>query len=338
VVWTAPPLADLIQSRLPDAYRANTRREFYQAVAEPCTAIFVDDARLPETGAVATTIPIIGVIGEGLPAAVRWLDDYPWVGHIISESMLADSRATIQLAAMLHTLSPPNGRLASPTSFLGTHVYGRMARLCDAGRRASRLDRMSQFFESMDIGGRTISVLRDIGEELLTNAFYNAPVAAGFFSRPVSRSEEIIVTADRGCDISYGATPDGLAFVRVRDSFGSLTRRRIVEVLRRCAATGAEVQIDESMGGAGLGLWRIFSAATFVAVAIDPGRSTDFVVGVQRRRRTMSMVPGGGTRPYAVHLYFNYFNQEATREPPSWEKRFPAYDAEQEVSATLQLT
>jgi hypothetical protein len=52
------------------------------------------------------------------------------------------------------------------------------------------------------------------------------------------------------------------------------------------------------MGGAGLGLWRIFSVASFVAISVVRGHHTDILVGIGKQRST------GGRRPYAFHLFF----------------------------------
>jgi len=67
-------------------------------------------------------------------------------------------------------------------------------------------------------------------------------------------------------------------------------------VLTRCARTDMRVEVDETMGGAGLGLWRIFSAASFVAISVIDHRHTEFLVGIGKRV--------SGPRPFAFHLFF----------------------------------
>jgi len=155
---------------------------------------------------------------------------------------------------------------------------------------------MAEYFASQGIGSRTIDALRDVGEELLTNAFYDAPVAAGAIKRVISRTNDIALTDGGACDLVYGCRGD-LAIVRVRDPFGALSRDRLVDVLMRCARTDGKVEVDGSMGGAGLGLWRIFSRASFVAVSVIQQRHTEFLVGIGKR-------PAKGPRPFAFHLLF----------------------------------
>jgi hypothetical protein len=156
---------------------------------------------------------------------------------------------------------------------------------------------MSEFFAANGVGSRTLQQLRDVAEELLTNAFYDAPVAAGALKRPVSRTRDISLPDDSPCELVYACRED-LAIVRVRDPFGSLSRRRLVEVLSRCARTDMTVEVDETMGGAGLGMWRIFSSASFVGISVVKNRRTEVLVGGAKRA-------GSGPRPFAFHLFFS---------------------------------
>jgi hypothetical protein len=168
--------------------------------------------------------------------------------------------------------------------------------LTHSSKRVARLERMGEFFESKAVSPRTTQLLRDAAEELLTNAFYDAPVAAGAMKKPVSRTQDIALPDDSACDLAYGCRED-LAIVRVRDPFGSLSRRRLVEVLSRCARTDMKVEVDETMGGAGLGMWRIFSGASFVGISVVKSQHTEVLVGIAKRATP-------GPRPFAFHLFF----------------------------------
>jgi hypothetical protein len=59
-----------------------------------------------------------------------------------------------------------------------------------------------------------------------------------------------------------------------------------------------KVEVDETMGGAGLGLWRIFAVATFVAINVVDHHHTDVLVGIAKRAV-------GGQKPFAFHFFFN---------------------------------
>jgi hypothetical protein len=117
----------------------------------------------------------------------------------------------------------------------------------------------------------------------------------------VSRTQDIALPDDCACDLAYGSSPD-FAIVQVRDPFGSLSRSRLIDVLARCATRDMTVEVDETMGGAGLGMWRIFANATFVAISVVKNRHTEILVGIAKKNPVTR-------RPFAVHLFF----RESTR-------------------------
>jgi hypothetical protein len=122
------------------------------------------------------------------------------------------------------------------------------------------------------------------------NALYDAPAEAGFF-QPRPRIEDVELPLALACEISYGIEPQrgerpaarsgegATAFIRVRDPFGAFSRARMAHVLARC--NSKNVVLDESRGGAGLGLWRIFSVASNIAITVVPGSLTEFLVGIR---------------------------------------------------------
>jgi hypothetical protein len=169
---------------------------------------------------------------------------------------------------------------------------------------------MREFFQTREIPERIVTNLVEVGEELVMNGLYDAPMEAGFFSKARSRSEDIELPVERACEISYGM--DGNAtFIRVRDTFGALKRGRLVDVLLRCSEEA--VNLDESRGGAGLGLWRIFAAASSINIMVLPGTLTDITVsiGAKDSRRLV--------RPQAVDLYF-------ANEAADWAQALPTDD------------
>ena len=267
-----------------------------EAGTDPTKVLFLDRAAVLEVAAanhVAIASPVIAICDEPLQTAIMWLQPYPWIAHVLSASMLQHPYVEEHLGNVLRTLfSSTTPRLLD---WLGPSLTGRRIRLTHANKRIARIERMSEFFDANGVGSRSLQMLRDAAEELLTNAFYDAPVAAKVMKQPVPRSQDVKLPEDSACDLAYGCRDD-LAIVRVRDPFGSLSRQRLVDVLTRCARTDMGVEVDESMGGAGLGMWRIFAGASFVGVSVVKDRHTEILVGVLKR--------APGPRPFAFHLYF----------------------------------
>jgi hypothetical protein len=266
--------------------------EFVRATSKPEAIAFIDEAVFDEVSKLER-IPaaVVAVGAESLQQAVQWLHHHPWLAHVTNTVMLAHTLARTHFSNVTSTIWSRKPRLLD---WIGTEVEGRRVRLTHANRRAERLELMSDYLSARGVSARTIEQARDTAEELLTNAFYDAPVAAGLFDGPISREIDVELPEQAACDLGYGMRDD-LVIVRVKDPFGSLTRTRLVEVLMRCARTNMQVEVDESMGGAGLGMWRVFSAATYIAISVTKGFSTEILVGFTKR---------AAPRPFAIDLFF----------------------------------
>lgn len=312
IVWTSEPLSRALQDLLPsEIVVANSASEFFAAKRDAKTVSFIHQVMLGELSRAALEFgvhidrigPVIGIFDEPLQNTIGWIAAYPWLSHVVSADLLRHPIAAEHLGNVIATAT--SNRPPRLLDWLGPTVTARRVRLARASRRVERLERLSAFLESRGTGARTIQQLRDAAEELLTNAFYDAPAAAGV-TQPISRTRDVRLPDDSACDMVYGCRDD-LVVVRVRDPFGSLTRARLVDVLTRCARTDMQVEVDETMGGAGLGLWRVFSVASFVAIAVIRNRHTEILVGIGKR-------VAAARRPFAFHLFF----QEDTRAAPGW--------------------
>jgi hypothetical protein len=253
----------------------------------------VDIDLLPMLDGHSQDVPIVALLDTEGPAALRSivgaLEAAPALTSVLVASTLATPEGRKHVAHLLRRLtSDPSHDL------LGASSMGRIAKLAQASHRGARFERMTEYFTQHGVSTRTLAAISDVAEELVMNALYNAPGEAGYFAEPVSRTEDVTMPADRACEISYGVDGNDV-FVRVRDSFGSLERSRLLDVLARCSTD--DVSLDESRGGAGLGLWRIFSRASAVAVTVIPDHLTDIVVRVPAKG-------GRGRQLMAVHLFF----------------------------------
>ncbi|MDB4961852.1 MAG: response regulator receiver protein [Myxococcales bacterium] len=236
--------------------------------------------------------PVILISSDPIRATINGLQPHPWLSHILSATMLEHRMAAEHIGHVMQAATTTDTpRLMD---WLGTEVAARRIRIAHASKRIERLERMSEFFTSQGVSERTVHQIRDVAEELLTNVFYNAPVAAGAVKDPIPRSQDVSLPADSACDLIYGTRED-LAFVRVRDPFGSLSRSRLVEVLARCART-EKVEVDSSMGGSGLGLWRVVNAASLLSILVVNNHHTEVLVGIIDR-------PAAGQRPFAFHMF-----------------------------------
>jgi hypothetical protein len=297
VIFADEHRAALLRAALPrPVVQARNRAELVALTRRggAVSAVFVDVQLLSQIDPERVYAPVVAVIDEDpantAPTMVSTLRTYPWVSHVVTKRMLASSEAREQLALLIDRLAG-----AAPCPVLGPNGTGRVALLAQASRREPRLERIQSFFSKHGLSSRGLASVAEVYEELVMNALYDAPLEAGFFSRAVPRSEDVELPCERACEISYGVER-GNAFMRVRDTFGSLTRQRLVEVLHRC--TSRNVELDESRGGAGLGLWRVFKTASSVTITVVPGSVTDILVGLRMQQGKLSKELA------ATHLFF----------------------------------
>ena len=297
VVFAAESTVRLLRRVLPPStVFVRNRRELFGASFTPGAVAFVDYDLLETIEGGKIDIPIVAIMNvsahDALIETVRALGAFSWLAHVIQAPLLSLDRAGAHLELLLKRLV--SGGDPSP---LGRSAVGRSAFIARASKRSARFDRMREFFETQGLPERLVTTLMDVGEELVMNGLYDAPKDGGFHTEVHSRNEDVELPPERACEISYGIE-DANAFVRLRDPFGALTRERLIQVLSRCAVGHGEVEIDPSRGGAGLGMWRIFSAASTLAVTVVPGSITDVTVSIGKNdsRRLV--------RPLAVDLYF----------------------------------
>lgn len=283
-----------LQAALPKSVVvAKSTAELYD-VARTSLVAFVDVDLLANLDPAQLRLPVIGISdgkpGDTLTATVSYIGAFPWLSHVVSASLLATPHAATHFERLIERL-----QLGSEQADR-VDAVGRVALLARASRRQARFERIQEFFSKQGLTDRTIGLLLDVAEELAMNALYDAPAEAGFFTTPRQRNEDVELPAHRACEISYGMEHD-TAFVRVRDPFGALSRNRLVQVLQRCSSKA--VGIDDSRGGAGLGLWRVFTNASAVAITVIPGSLTEVHVRlrIQNGRAATKQVE-------AIHLFF----------------------------------
>jgi hypothetical protein len=274
--------------------RVRNTVELLSAISLEASVVFIDLNLLQQIDAESFDAPIVAIVdskpADVLPDAIRALALYPWLSHVVGASLLSSPRAHTHFAAFLERFAMRRQAVIGPSG------VGRCALLACASRREARFQRMREFFSKHGLADRATSSVIEVAEELVMNALYDAPAESGYFPTPRQRSEDVLLPEDLACELSYGLET-GTAFVRLRDPFGALSRSRLVQVLTRCNSKA--VVLDESRGGAGLGVYRVFSVASSVTITVSPGSLTEIFaeIRVKDGRAVTKQLE-------AVHLFF----------------------------------
>ncbi len=302
LVWVSERLSKALVGRLGvDVEHVTSARAFVAAQHDGSTITFVDGASLESLDRMAAELgsptdpahasdwrrlhaavsagSMIAVSDVPRATMVGWLPSRPWLSHVVSTEMLDSAIGAIHLANVIELCRSRDPKLLD---WLRPATNARRVHLTHAKSIEERLDRMSQFFASQSVDGNRVEQMRKATDELLVNAFYAAPVAAGA-SRPIERSRDVALPDELACDIAYGCL-DEHAIVRVRDPFGALSRERFVEALTRRRNPSAKET----------GLARVAAAASIFAVSVVQNRYTEILVAIPMRA-------GDGTA-FAIHF------------------------------------
>lgn len=124
---------------------------------------------------------------------------------------------------------------------------------------------------------RTAEKLAEVAHELLMNAMYDAPVDAAGRARYAHNRKNEISLEDQEIP-TFRLASDGVNLaLQVVDTFGRLKRNQVFKSITRGLAAvggGTDDVLDTSHGGAGLGLFKIYSSSAATVIEVEPGRYT----------------------------------------------------------------
>jgi hypothetical protein len=138
--------------------------------------------------------------------------------------------------------------------------------------RDSAVAQIQMFVGQLQLPKRVSEMFGELGHELLMNAMYDAPVdTQGKPKYAADRKAEIkLVETER--PMVRLATDGSKLVLQVRDPFGRLERRHVFDGLARGLAGG---EMDQSHGGAGLGMMVCHNSSSAMFFDVAKGRHTE---------------------------------------------------------------
>lgn len=141
----------------------------------------------------------------------------------------------------------------------GTVVHERL--VCDdAGKRAA-IGAVCAWAETQGARRPVVHRLASVVDELLMNALLDAPRATA---------------APAGCAVLRWAHDGGAIAISVGDSYGSLSKRDVIDHVRRARRERGRPR-PHAAAGAGIGLYLVLANVASLVVNIEPGRRTEVV-------------------------------------------------------------
>ncbi len=133
-------------------------------------------------------------------------------------------------------------------------------------------------------------------EELLTNAIYHAYKKGG--SEKYLRKENITLPESEKITVTHQQDKRGF-YLSVKDQGGNLEFSEIARAFDRCYGSGSFSQIDSKESGAGLGMYLVFEAVTYLKIVSTKNKST-----------TVSCWVDNENEKHHDHFRFDFYREE----------------------------
>ena len=135
-----------------------------------------------------------------------------------------------------------------------------------------------------------VNAFLTVVDELVSNAFYDAPVddQGRHLYADWSRRREVVLQPGQEIAVTFCCDGKRLG-VSVVDPFGSLRPGDVQRYLAKCARGGTD-QVNQGDGGAGLGLYQVFEGLSHFVANIEPRRRTEVIGLLDLRDRYRDFV------------------------------------------------
>lgn len=229
--------------------------------------------RLPAHAHVTVVVPEFDV------AQACGLLAEPRINHVITHAQLAIGVRTT--AQKLLT-----GDLFGIEKYLPVATPVHYIRLRDFAGRGAAVDTIGAFVEGHRVRRPVRAAIAQVCEELLMNALYDAPIdrAGRALFAEVEPAARVAIPSPSPVSVRYAITETQVTLA-VRDRFGRLAKRTMVETIAKCVSASSP-QIDRKTYGAGLGLYFVANAACVYVVNVAHGVATEVICQFDRHTRS----------------------------------------------------
>ncbi|MBC7530415.1 MAG: hypothetical protein H7318_02490 [Oligoflexus sp.] len=138
--------------------------------------------------------------------------------------------------------------------------------------------KVQRFAEACHLGQHISRVAFGITEELLMNAIYDAPAAAGIARfQNIDQMNSIVLQPEEYGELSYACDGQILA-ISSSDPFGTLKKTTLLTYLKKVLRReDGEGLIDDKKSGAGLGLFKILYSSHGIVCNVSLGKRTEIM-------------------------------------------------------------
>ena len=147
----------------------------------------------------------------------------------------------------------------------------------DYNDKNSIIDRLTEITSRQKAFISFSEIMSTIADEMIMNGMFDAPRDKDGKEKynHLSRTHKLVLEPSETVNFRFGIDGNFIG-LSISDPFGALTYDTLINYLQRCFAQGSD-QINQTKGGAGLGLFSIFSSSHCFIVNRAPNRRTEVI-------------------------------------------------------------
>lgn len=152
------------------------------------------------------------------------------------------------------------------------------------GDKSAAIDELSEYLDLIDCYGAIKHSVLLVADELIMNAIYNAPRDKDGQPKYAyrDRRQGLVLEPDERAMFRYACDGKHIA-LSITDPFGSLDRDVILHYIER-SFDSQPAEVKDKQGGAGLGLYMVFSSITQLTFNIEVNKATEVIAMFYVRR------------------------------------------------------
>ena len=213
---------------------------------------------------------------EPIDRTLRHAVEEPRLSNIFGRADFESTPRDWELVMAARRLLRPGEPGPPFASYFAWGFTGFQEQVRDTAGRDASVARVQKYIEKLGVPKRVGEMFGELAHELLMNAIYDAPVDGNGKARH-AHDRKASVTLDEKEAATMRLACDGTRLaIQVIDPFGRLERKHVFSGLARGLKGG---QMDQSHGGAGLGMTVCHNATVAMLYDVQRGQKTE-VTGI----------------------------------------------------------
>lgn len=208
---------------------------------------------------------------EPLKRSLRYMSECPGLDHVLARKDFESPPRAWELAMTARRLRVP-GVAAPLAAYLDWGYQARELAPQTTAERDAAVAAVQELVLGLAVPRRLGELVGELAHELIMNAMYDAPVDERGVAKFAADRKAEIRLAERERPIVRVGSDGTRLILQVRDPFGRLERRHVVDGLARGFASG---ELDREHGGAGLGMIVCHNASAALVFDVARGQHTE---------------------------------------------------------------